>query len=311
MANKVGQLKCSFNSKNSGYGSCIEEWKQIAGALIYDKPRTFTDDEIKELQETLANDAINDSKSLRMYPVHNFVDITDNSEAPVIESFGYGPKAIVRDGDYDWTFPFTDGANCVQQAMRTHNGKRYVLFYDKDNKILGYNKNGFMATIPLQFFYAQPWKAATGTTSAKYLLQFVFLAKYINESRAFVKVDFDVSEITGLQDIDIVLNSFNENTGVANVTLQTSCGAENLYDEFHAQLALTANFKAMDDDGNPITVSTVAGVAGNKTFNITLATGSFPDDGNITLYGAAVSVTTGNNVPGYEIGSVELELAGS
>ena len=311
MANKKGQLVCSTNSKNTGFGSCVEEWKQIAGAFLFDNPRTFTDVELAVLQATLLAAANNNSKSARMYPLHNFVGITDSSESVVIETFNYGPKAIVRDGDYDWTFQFTDGGNCLQQAARSHNGKKWILFYDKDYKILGYNKLGSMATIPLQFFYAHPWKPATGANAAQYMIQMVFLPKYINEERAFIKADFDPAEIEGLQDVDIVVNSWDQDTGIANVTLQKACGAENMYDDYGTQIAATANFTAVDDAGNAVTVEAVAKVPASKTFDITLTLADLPEDGIVTLSGAAVSVLTAANVPGYEIGSAELEVVGS
>lgn len=310
MSNKVGQLTCSFNSKNTGYGSCVEEWKKIAGALIYDSPRTFSKVEIAALEATLMADALNDTKSLRMFPLHGFVGFTDSSENVVIETYNYGPKAIVRDGDYDWTFQFTDGQNCVQQSLRSHNGKRWVLFYDSAFKILGYNKNELMSTIPLQFMYAHPWKAASGTTAAGYMVQFVFLAKYINEQRAFVQANFDPSEITGLQDVDIVVNSWDQNTGIANINLVTTCGGTNLFDEFKTQLANVGNFSAVDQDGNVVAITNVQ-LGALKSFDITLDTGDLPDNGTVTLSGAAPSVLAAANIEGYEIGSVDLEVVGS
>lgn len=310
MANKRGQLNCAENTKNVGFGSCFLDWKQIAGALLYDNPRSFTDNEIAALEETLAADAAKDVKASRMFPIHNFVAPTDSSENVVLETFDYGGKAIVRDGDNDWTFQYVDGGNCLQKALRTHNGKRYVLFYDKENKIMGYNKSGLLAAIPLQFFYAHPFRLATGSKTAAYMVQFVFLAKYANEESDFVKADFDPSEIDGLQDIDILVNSWNQDTGVVNATLQISCGAENIYDLYNAQI-VAASFTAYDQDGNAVAVSSVAGVAGSKTFNITLAVGDLPDDGTVTLAGVAVSVLVGQGIVGYEIGSAELEVVGS
>lgn len=310
MANKLGQLACLQNTKNTGFGSCFEDWKQIVGALIYDSPRTFTLDEIAVLQATLAADAAKDNKATRMFPISNFVAPTDGSEAVVIETFDYGAKAVVRDGDNDWSFQYVDGGNCLQKSLRSHNGKRWVLFYDKENKLLGYDKDGLLSAIPLQFFYAAPWKLATGSKTAAYMVQFVFLAKYVNEDGQFVKATFDLSEIEGLQDINILLNSFDQDSGVANVTLQTACGSENVYDLYNGQI-VAASFTAYDEDGNAVAISSVAPVAGSKSFNVTLATGDFPDSGNVTLAGAAVSALVSQGIVGYEIGTVDLEVVGS
>lgn len=309
MANKRGQLNCAENTKNVGFGSCVLNIKQIKGVLLYDGPRTFTVAEIADMQATLIADAHADSKLQRMYPIHNFESMTDNSEALVIETFDYGAKAPVRDGDNDWTFRYRDGGNCLQNALRTHNGKRYVLFYDIENRIFGFNKLGDFATIPLQFFWAHAFKPATGSTTSQLMVQFVFLAKYMNEESDFVKLDFDPAELDAIQDIDIILNSWDQDTGVANVTLQIKCGAENAWDLFNAQI-VAGSFQAFDDEGNAVAVSSVVANA-NKTFDITLATGDLPDDGTVTLSGRAVSVLAGQNIEDFEIGSAELEVVGS
>lgn len=316
MGNKLGQLNCTTNSKNTGFGTCFEDFKQIVGAFIYDSPRTFTDAEVAALQDTLNADAAKDAKADRTFPVHNFVAVTDNSEKVILETFDYGAKAIVRDGDVDWTFQFVDGGNCLQQSLRSHNGKRYALFYDKENKLLGYNKKDAvtgapkLSAIPLQFFYAHPWAAASGSKTAAYMVEFVMLAKYINDERTFVKVDFDLSEVKGLQDIDIIVNSWNQNTGVVNATFQTACGSNNIYDLYSTDIVTTL-LSAADEDGNAVPVSSVAPVAGNKTFDITLDTASLPNSGTVTLKGNAVSVLVTNNIVGFEIGSVDLQVSGS
>lgn len=305
MSNKRGQLACFTNSKNTGFGSCFLDWKQIVGAFIFDNPRTFTDAEIAALETTLQAAAATDVKANRMFPIHNFVSPTDGSEKVIIETFDYGAKAIVRDGDIDWTFQFVDGGGCLNKAGRTHNGKRYVLFYDKENKLMGWNKTSGFSTIPTQFVYFHPFSLATGSKTAAYMVQFVFLAKYANEESDFVKAAFDLSEVEGLQDIDILVNSWNQYTGVANVTLQIACGAENIYDLFSTQIAV-GSFKALDQDGNTVTISSIAKVAGSKTFNISFSVGTLPDGGTVTLSGAAVSVITAQGIVGYEIGSVDM-----
>jgi len=310
MANKRGQLNCTENSKNVGFGSCFEDWKIIKGAFLFDNPRSFTDEQIAALQASLEAAAAADSKAARMFPIHDFRVATDNTEDVVVQTFDYGSKTIVRDGDNDWSFQFVDGGNCLNTALRTHNGKRYALFYDKDNKILGYRKDSQLAAIPLQFFYAKPWALATGSTAAAYMVRFVFESKYVNELREFVKADFDLSEIVGLQDVEIVLNSFDQNTGVANVTLQTACGAVNIFDTYNADIDETL-FSAIDEDGNDVEVATVAPVTGSKSFDITLTVGDLPDSGIVTLSGAAPSVLLAAGIDGYEFTDLELTVEGS
>jgi len=307
--NKLGELSCSENTRNTGFGSCFEDWKQIVGAFIFDSPKTFTKSDIASLQATLITAASLDDKTKRMYPVHGFVAPTDSSEKVIIETFDYGAKAIVRDGDIDWLFQFVDGGNCLNKALRSHNGKRWVVFYDKENKLLGYDLSSGLAAIPMHFIYAHPWGLATGSKTATYMLEFSFLPKYVNELRQFVKSSFDLDEISGLMDIDILVNTWNQSTGVANVTFQNACGAENVYDTYHTQLVASL-FTAYDSDGNAVTITAMAPAAG-KTFNVSLNTSQLPDDGSVTLAGKAVSVLVAAGIIGYEIGKASLTIVDS
>ena len=310
MANILGQLTCSTGTKNTGFGSCFLNWDIIKGAFFFDSKQSFTPAQIAVLQDTLNNAATNDVKSQRMYMVHNFVGPIDNSEKVITEKFDYGAEAIVRDGNINWSFQFVDGGACLNNAGRTHNGASNVLFYDNSNKLIGWLVNGDLATIPMQYIYFTPFTLRTGSKTTGYNVMFSFLPKFVNEEVGFVAATFDLAEITGLQDIDIIVNSFNQNTGVVNVTLQTDCGAQNIYDLFHAQIS-TATLTAFDADGNTIAVNSVTPVAGNKTFNIGLSVASFPDSGTVTLAGAAVSVLVEELIEGYEIGSAALEIVGS
>lgn len=310
MANKRGQLNCDTDRRNTGFGTCFLNWKIIIGAFLFDSPRVFTDEEIADLQATLDEAATDDIKANRMFPVHNFVGPTDNSEKVITEKFDYGAEAIVRDGNINWSFQFVDGGACLNNAGRTHNGPSNVLFYDADNKLMGWNKTSGLSTIPLQYVYFAPFTLPTGSKTTGYMVMFSFLPKYINEEVGFVKAPFDLAEITGLQDIDILLNSFDQDSGVANLTLQAACGAQNIYDLFSGQIAV-GSFTAYDEDGNAVDITSVAPVAGNKTFNVTLNPGQLPDNGTVTLSGAVVSVLVDEGIVGYEIGTIELEVVGS
>lgn len=313
MANKRGQLNCSKNTKNVGYGGCPLDWGLFLGAFIFDSPRIFSDAELADLATTLNDAATDDVKDSRMYPIHGFVAPTDNSEKVVTEKFDYGAESIVRDGNVNWSFQFTDGGACVNNAGRTHNGQSYVLFYDRfkgNNRLIGTHNAAGLQTIPLQYVYFAPFTLRTGSKTTGYNVMFSFLPQYINEEVDFIQADFDLSEIKGLQDVDVIVNSFDQDSGLINVTLQTACGSNNIYDLFHADIDATV-FTIFDEDGNVIDIDTLTGNAGNKTFDITAHAGGFPDSGVITLSGAAVSVLAGKNIEGYEFGTVELTIVGS
>lgn len=310
---KLNELNCSKFTKNTGFGACFLDWKQFKGMIIYQSPRVFSNTELANIEDTLQNDAFTDAKSLRGYPVHNFVALTDNTEDVIIQTFDYGAKAIVRDGDYDLTFEFQDGGACLTRSGRTLNGKQYILLYDSENKIMGQNLNGQFATIPLQFLYFKPFKAATGSTAASYGVRLVFQAHYGNEDSAVIKAGFDISEISGLQDIVLEKKGYNKNTSLLNVSIVTDCGASDLYDAYSVKFTGGMFVVTNTSTGAPITVSTVTPIPGTKTFNIQLlhADPDMPTDGTISVNLAVPSVLTGAGIVGYEGVTLLVDVSGS
>lgn len=307
---KVNELKCVKNLRNTGFDPCVFDPKLIAGVLLYPNGRTFTDQEIDDLQATLEADAVLDDKLSRMYPLHKFVSIADNQEDVTIQTFDYGAKSVVKDGDYDATFQYLDGALTLHAALRSHNGPTPFLMYDKKRNIIGTSVNGKLSTIPPHFFHALPWKFATGSTVAGYLVRLSFLPEYVNEELAFVAADFDLKDIKGLKDVEVVVNSFNAGTGVANVTLQTAGNKTNLYDRLSVAFNNIARYAANNlRTGGAITVSNVA-LAANKTFDITLNTANtdYPAAGGTVLLNLAVpSILSQAAIDGYE--GIEAEIA--
>lgn len=310
---KINELNCSKFTKNTGFNACYLNWKLFKGAFIYQTQRVFSAAELADLENTLQDDAFTDAKSVRAYPIHNFVAITDNTEDVVIQTFDYGAKAIVRDGDYDWTFEFQDGGACLTKSGRTLNGKQFILFYDSENKILGQELNGQFAAIPMQFLYFKPFKAATGSAAASYGMRAVFNARYANEDSAVVKSDFDLSEITGLQDIVLEKKGFNRNTGLVNVSVVTDCGASDLYSQYSAKLIASLWIATNTATGATITVTSVTPIAGTQSFNVQLnhADPDWPADGTISLGLAAPSVLTAAGIAGYEAVVLRIDVSGS
>jgi hypothetical protein len=302
---KLHELSCAATRKNTGYGAgCPVDWKLIAGAFIFDTPVSFMESDLANLQTVLQNLAWQDSKTNRCYPIHKFLNPTDNTESPVIQQFSDGSKAKVRDGVYDWTFQFTAGAFCLLQAIRSHsgNGTAYVLFYDKEKKILGYNNNGDLSAIPMQILDAAPWKMNTGQATAAYEVHFVFSANYVNEDAEYTQADFNPENVVGLQDIKLKINGFNHTTGMANVSVITECGGANLYTLYSAAL-VAALWKATNSaTGSDITVTSVTPLSSNQTFNVLLnqADPDYPTSNAINLQLAAPSALNSGGIPGYE-----------
>jgi len=312
----VHELNCASSRKNVGYGAgCPLDWKIIAGAFIWDQPKTFSAAELANLQVTLQNLAWSDTAASRMYPISKFLNPQDNSQEPVIQTFSDGSEAKVRDGIMDWKFDFTAGGFPLLQALRTHNGNSsvYALFYDKNNNILGYNNGGNLAAIPLQIFDAEVWKMNTGQATAVYRVHFVFDPYYGTDNAEYTNAGFDLSQIVGLQDIKPVVQGFNQTTGLANLKFLTENGGSNLYDVYSADF-VTAIFAATNaSTGGDITITSVTPRLGDKSFNIQLnhADADWPSDGNVILSFKAPSVLAANGLTGFAGESVYLEVTSS
>lgn len=310
----LNELNCSESQRNVGFGTCFLDPKLIAGAILFNAEKSFTQAELDDLQTTLQDKAWHDTKSSRCFPIHNFVTLTDNTEDETLQTFDYGDKIIVKEGDYDWVFQYTDGGLCLQSALRTLKGKRFFLFYDKDGTLFGYNKGGLLTTIPVNF-YAKNWKAASGSAVAQYLVRFIFNPQYVNEDIAYVKVsDFSLDEVVGLQDVELVVDTFSDGGGVAVVSVKTKCGRSNVGETYNSELANVARWVATNQEtGGVITISTVTYSSVTKKFTVTMSPldADYPDDGVIELALAAPSVLAAANVEGYESIPAELVVSSS
>lgn len=315
MGAELHQINCANTRKNTGFGGCNVDWKIIAGAFLFDGPVSFTRAQLAELQETLQAMAWQDSKTGRCYPIANFLNPADSTDDPTIQTFTDGSKAKVRDGVADWMFQFTAGGYCLLQALRTHigNGSEWVIFYDKENKLLGYNLNGELAAIPLQIFDALPWKMNTGSEVAKYAVHFVFDVTYINDFGEYAKADFPLQNIVGLQDIKLQILGFNHATGVASVNVITECGGSNLYSQYSAQLIASLWNAQNSDTGATIAILTVTPEAGSQTFNVGIKTTdvNYPTNSDINLFLSAPSLLSTAGLPGYECEVATLEVISS
>ena len=291
------ELDCLTTLGNTGFGTCILDFKNIIGAIRLPKDAEI---DITDLQTALTDLVCNDSKALRGYPFFDFKTPTDNTEDLVVQTFADGSKKPVREGFNDWKFQYVDGGLSLHKNLRTFNGlDADFLFIDGDspNKImcLAGSAADKIKGIPVAggFFWAHPWKLNTGAAVAEYMVQFTMPVKYTNDEVNFVVADFDVpSTIKGLQDVDLTLAS-GGTSGVFNATLLTSTVNTNLGDVYPTELAAGGLWTAKNTaTGTAITISSVSYDEDNKYFIVTLATTAppYPASGTVTINLAAPSV---------------------
>src|ERR1044072_938297 len=302
---------------NTGFGDCFLDPKKIAGAIQVTAEFVIGPAQLADLRAFLEEKILADVGQ-RIFVYHKFVGITDSTEDIQIETTDYGNKIPTRDGDYDLTFRFTEGGVTTFQEMQKNRGAgKYFIFYDQDNNLFGYKTKEGMRGIPT-LFIAQPWRFATGSTSAQYLLRFIFAPVYINYGNlAYLKAtDFNFFDIKGLQDVTLTLVNLAGN--VATVIAKTTVSATNMYLAYNTNLQQTAAWTAKDEDGNDIAVSGVTAVANAQGdqggFQVTFGTVPFNAADKVFLRWAVPRILSATPilVNGFDVSQpLEIEAPGS
>lgn len=317
MAIELNKIYCGTDAKNTGICDCFLDPKLFTGAILIPKSRVLTAAEIAVIQATLEG-LVETTKAARVFPIQGFVAITDNSEDPTNQTFGYGAIEPVREGSYNWVFQFRNGGVNLSNSLRTYNGltaKYSVLFIENQNILVGTKKtdaNGGagMAGIPLEVLYTFPWKANDGSNLAQYRMQFGFRPEYINENIAFVKIPtttYLLSELVGLEDIELTIVEADDTADTVDVTATTDCGSNNLYDLFADEIAQPTAWIVKDAAGVEI-AHTVAKNTTIEGWKITYTTDEVQDGDTITLAAPTVLAAAPINVSGYEADTVTVSL---
>lgn len=302
----INQYNCAAAGSNTGIGDCPLMIDKIAGAILVWKNFSLSANDLASdaaLQAALIAAAAADVKAERVFPVGNFVDITDNSSDPEQQTFGYGPVVNTSDGIVNWSFPFLKGGFCLLKALQSFNGSDIrVLFYDASGTLFGWKVGDTLKGIPLIQFVAPAWKAPTGNTVMDTRVNFSFLPRYVNKELGFYKTsEFSLDSIEGLQNVNIRQTGVQAKP-VYKVKVTTGCSGIDLFDQYSAELADDAMWVAKNKaTGGSITITSVAVDPAIAGFTITLdATGAYPAVGSIELNLAAVSVLTAAGITGLE-----------
>lgn len=277
---------CLADAGNTGFGSCFTDIGMPRGLLFVAKNKVYSTADIADLKAAIEADILNDVPSNRLYPLGNIVNITDNTEAPVIQTFNTGAKAVVRNGFYDITLQWEAGGFCVLYALLKANGQNKQFFIYTDKGLLIGTDAG-TADEPEQFkginpnlVYAFPFKFSDGTKVTEYSLNVNFAPEQINQNIAFVDFNDDgglayLAGLSGLQNVTLSQLAAPTPT-VVKIGAKTACGTVDLHDEFATELAVAGAWVVKrKDTGAVITVSAVANdtVDGGWSLTLTSAAG--------------------------------------
>lgn len=321
----LNKILCVDTVKNTGKCDCYFDPKLIKGKILVPKSRVLTQAEINAIQATLEA-LVQAEKTDRFFPVQNFEALTDNSEDPTFQTFGFGGSAPVREGNYNWIFQFIEGGVQLNNALRSFNGKssKYAEVYiDYDNnsligtKKLDANGEWGLAGVPQNggYPYTYPWKANDGTNVTQYRTQSNFRPEYVNENLAFVAIPKDVyllSELAGLETVNIAVEEIADDT--LTISGATDCGAD-FFDEYLDELdGETTAFVLKDPDGAEMTINSVAitAAAGDNPATVEImASETILDGSTIELAAPTVLAAAPINVEGYDSEAATIEVGSS
>lgn len=316
----INKIFCGSDVKNTGICECFFDPALITGAIFVPLKKVFTNAELADLviQSTLET-AGRTVKADRIFPFGPFENITDNTEDPTRQTFGYGTVKTVREGKYNWLFQFINGGLNLSNALRTFNGltgKYGLIFTESKNTLIGTGKkdvNGNMglAGVPLSDFYARPWRPSDGTNVTNYGVEISFDPVYINEKIAFKRVSIDsylLSEFKGLEDIVLTLVAAVEGETTIEVSAATDCGSTDVYDLYKDELAQAVAWLLKTAAGDEQTISGVVANDASKTWTITRSEGVNADGDTLELAAPAVLAASPINVVGYESNKLTLDF---
>lgn len=301
---------CAVDNGNTGIGDCAFDPKQLVGGFLV--PKSFSISAANLATKELALAALlaaasADVASQRIYPLPLTLGITNNSETPVKQTYGYGAQVTVRDGMYIFNQVYADGALCLSNQLTKFNGNRYNwIGIDAEGTLIGTKVGETLEGIPLNEFYNNPMTLNDGANRTGYSYDLSFNKNYLNTDIAFVKLGLSALQaIKGLQNI-VPVTIVAPATNTFTVRLQTGCGGnpDELYDLYSAELADPTNFAVLlAATGNAVTITSVAPVPNSKGFLFTLnaADPDYVAGGPWILKGSTVSALAGNDVVGYEI----------
>ncbi len=296
---------CAVAGGNTGYGDCFLTLQNIILNFLVPGNFELTAAQMASTATALAAlqaAAVNDNPALRIYPLPEVVGITDNTEDVVLQTFGYGAPAPVRDGRGNIQFQYIKGGNCVNNQLRKFNNLNYKwIFVDAAGILVGTKVGTSLKGIPLDYFYASPFKINDGSNVTAFMYRTVFNPTYINEGLGFIPMNLaDLQAIAGFQNAVVTLGAARA-TNVIKVKVLTGCAGTDLYDTYSAELANAARW-AVTEGGNAITITSVAVDANIKGWTITLdaADPDYTVGGPFSVNLAAPSVLAAAGVPGFE-----------
>lgn len=271
---------CLADSGNTGFGQCFTDIGMPRGLLFVPKGAVYSTSDVATLKAAIEAAILADTAKNRIFPLNNVVNVTDSTEAPVVQTFNTGAKSVVRNGFYDLTLQWENGGFCVLYALLKAQGqnKPFLIYTDKGLLI---GTDAGTVNVPEQFkginpnlVYANMFKFSDGTKVAEYSVNVNFEPTQINQGIAFVDFNNDgglayLEGLNGLQ--NVTLNQAAAPGAAAfSIGARTACGSVDLFEDFDDALAVPGAWVAKNSaTGAILTISGVTKGAGFWVLTVT------------------------------------------
>lgn len=302
----LNSFVCAAAGGNTGIADCAISIGLLKSGFLVPNSFELTEAQLADPATALAalQAATRDNNPAeRAYKLPNFASVTNNSEALVTETIG-GVPFPVRDGINILLIRYTEGGNCLSNALAKFNSGSYRFIGIDSSGILFGTKDGTsLKGIPLYYFHSNPFAFATDSTALNLSFQLAFEPKYVNQGLGFIQLNpADVLSITGLLNINLSLVG-TRTAGVFVLQAKAGCAGVNLYDQYSADLADATLYEVLNKNGLVVPITSVAVAAASKGFTFTLDTTSpnYTTGQPYTVKGSGVSFLVAADIDGYEI----------
>lgn len=304
---------CITEAGNTGVGDCFTDIGMPRVVFFVPDGMLFTTVSVAALKAQLEAALLANASRNRVFPVQNIVDIQDQTEKTVIQTFNTGAKAKVRPGFYDITAQWVIGGFCVLYSLLKANGRNKRFLIGTDTGLLIGTDAG-TALVPEQMrgikpalVDAEPFGFSDGTKKSVYQVHLNWEPNQINQGIAFVDFNSNgaggltyLEDLNGLQNVTLSSGAAATGTTVT-VRATTACGSADLFDDFSAQLAdVDAWILRREDTGAAIVPSSVTANVTLKAWVFTFTTPGLSKAIDISMAGPTDLAADPIDVKGYE-----------
>jgi len=305
----IGQLYCGQSTSNTGLQNCIIDPKNFEDIIFIPTGTELTPAQVLALTSTTNAALINDTPSLRWYPINDLVGVEDKSTEYTMESAGYGGQFYGQDGKQFFLFQHKSSLTMhrLYRAFHQMQNAYDCLFIDRKNKVIvGVSKGANFGGFNLENIIVPDWKLNTGNAAQYFIGIALQDSTEWNDSINFIKLPSDLlpNSIRGLKQTEIKATGTGTFSSSRIATIQIRTPHGNLYSAYKTQIAATngAVIKCYNASTGSLIANTTC-VADDvlEQFTLTISATNFPStagDEIIVKFGPVSDLISGS-IPGF------------